>query len=203
MTRYISTALVAAAFAILAAPAAAQSLGLGPRFSFVRGNLSAGTPSTRLVGGTLRIVTGSHTALEGAFDYRSYLNEAGTERVRETPMQGSLLLFVVRRTLAPYVLGGAGVYSQRRETLNAGGLPTVTATERRVGWHFGAGAEVRIARHAAFFADYRFRFVKFGEPTAEGQERIHIPGTTIIPVLEKVKLSHEGSMWTGGVAFYF
>jgi opacity protein-like surface antigen len=118
-------------------------------------------------------------------------------------MQGSLLLFVVRRTLAPYVLGGAGIYSQTHETLNATGLPTVATTERRMGWHLGGGAEILVTRRAALFADYRFRFVRFGEPTNASQEMIHIPGTTIIPALEKVKLSHEGSMWTGGVAFYF
>jgi opacity protein-like surface antigen len=183
--------------------AAAQSFGIGPRFSFVRGNLSTGTPSTRLVGGTMRIATGPHTVLEGALDYRSYTNAEGTERVRETPMQGSVLFFLTRRAIGPYVGGGIGLYSQQHQTLSAGGLPIATATQRKVGWHLGAGLEVKLARHAAFFADYRFRFVRFGDPASADEELIHIPGTTVLPVLEKVKLSHEGSMWTSGVAFYF
>src|SRR5262245_27507783 len=77
------------------------SLGIGPRFSFVRGSITNGTPTTRLVGGTLRIVTGPHTALEGSLDYRAYTNDAGTERVREKPIQGSMLLFIARSALSP------------------------------------------------------------------------------------------------------
>lgn len=199
----LSAAIAVAALVLGAQSAGAQSFGIGPRFSFVRGNLSSGTPSTRLVGGTMRIVTGPHTVLEGAMDYRSYMNEAHTERTRETPMQGSLLLFLTRRGLAPYVGGGIGLYSQIHDTLNASGLPIASTTEKKVGWHLGAGAEIKVAPHAAFFADYRFRFVRFGDPETPTQEAIHIPGTTVVPVLERVKLSHEGSMWTTGVAFYF
>ena len=69
-----------------------------------------------------------------------------------------------------------------------------TSTEKKTGWHLGAGAELFVHRHAAFFADYRFRFVKFGED-AEGGEPIDLPGLH--------RLSHQGSMWTGGMAFYF
>ena len=204
MIRHLSLPIaVLSLVCVLPVGAGAQSFGIGPRFSFVRGNLSSGTPSSRLVGGTMRIVTGPHTALEGAIDYRAYVNDAGTERIRETPMQGSLLLFVTRSGLAPYVLAGLGVYSQTHEPLTASGLTTGSTTERRVGWHLGAGAEIRIAPNTAFFADYRFRFVRFGEPADASQQAITIPGTTLLPALEKVKLSHEGSMWTSGVAFYF
>jgi opacity protein-like surface antigen len=201
-TRVALWAALAVVICAFPAVASAQSFGIGPRFSFVRGNLTTGTPSTRLVGGTMRIVTGGHTALEGSFDYRAFMNEAKTERTRETPMQGSLLLFLVRSTLSPYVAGGLGVYTQMHDTLGPAGVVLTTTSERRVGWHLGAGAEIKFHRHAAFFLDYRFRFVRFGEP-AEGAEPIKIPGQTIVPVLEKVKLSHEGSMWTSGMAFYF
>ena len=203
MTRTLSLALVVAASVLLTAhQASAQSFGIGPRFSFVRGNLSAGTPSTRLVGGTMRIVTGAHTALEGSIDYRAFYNDAGTERTRETPMQGTLLLFIARSTLSPYVAGGIGLYSQIHDTLNSQGLVLASTTEKRVGWHLGAGAEIRFHPHAAFFLDYRFRFVRFGD--AEGNEEpITIPGATIVPTLEKVKLAHEGSQWTSGLTFYF
>lgn len=196
-------AAVLAVIGLAASSASAQSFGIGPRFSFVRGNLTSGTPSTRLIGGTIRMVTGGHSALEASFDYRSYFNEAGTERTRETPMQGTLLLFIARSALAPYVGGGIGLYSQIHDKLDANGLVLSSTTERKVGWHLGAGAEIHIARHAAFFVDYRFRFVKFGEPTSANEEAIHIPGTTVIPVLDNLKLSHEGSMWTSGLTFYF
>ena len=198
--------IVVAMFAVVcaaAAPAGAQTLGIGPRFSFVRGNVISGTPATRLIGGTLRFNTGPHTALEGSMDYRSYFNDAGTERTRETPMQGSVLLFLARSALSPYVGGGIGLYSQSHDTLDANGLVTASTSEKRVGWHLGAGAEIRITKHAAFFADYRFRFVTFGNPTDSAQQPITIPGATIFPVLAKVKLAHEGSMWTSGMACYF
>jgi hypothetical protein len=203
MRRVLCFASALCLLALLPRPAAAQSFGIGPRFSFVRGSLANDTPSTRLIGGTIRLVTGPHTVLEGALDYRAYFNETHTERVRETPMQGSVLLFLTRRAVGPYVGGGIGLYSQTHETLNAAGLGVATTTQRKLGWHLGAGVELKVARHAAFFADYRFRFVRFGEPTSDDQQLIHIPGTTVLPVLEKVKLSHEGSMWTSGVAFYF
>jgi hypothetical protein len=195
--------IVALAAVLVAVPAAAQSLGIGPRFSFVRGNADSGSPSTRLIGGDLRVVTGRHTVLEGSLDYRAYLNDTGTERTRETPVQGSMLFFLTRSALSPYVGAGIGLYTQTHETLNSVGLVTASTTEKKVGWHLGAGAEIRISKHAAFFADYRFRFVKFGEPTDSTAEPISIPGATVIPVLQNLKLSHEGSMWTSGLAFYF
>ena len=187
---------------VLPGRAAAQSFGVGPRFSFARGNLSSGTPSSRLLGGTVRIVTGPHAALEGAMDYRAYTNDAGTERVRETPVQASMLVFLAHDQLAPYVLGGVGLYSQTHDALSVSGITLSSVTERRAGWHLGAGAEIRLARNTALFADYRYRFVTFGDPIGS-QQKIAVPGTTIVPVSTGQQRSHEGSMWTSGVAFYF
>lgn len=204
MIRRVSLVVGALVLAALsAAPAAAQSFGIGPRFSFVRGNLSSGTPATRLVGGTMRIATGKHTVFEGAMDYRAYLNDAGTERMRETPIQGSLLLFIARGVFSPYVGGGIGLYTQTRDKLDGNGLVvTSTVTEKKPGWHVGAGAEIIVAKHVGVFLDYRFRFVKFGEPDEDAQ-KISIPGDQTFPILQNVKLSHEGSMWTSGLTFYF
>jgi hypothetical protein len=118
--------------------------------------------------------------------------------MRETPLQGSLLIFPARGALAPYLLGGMGVYSRVTESLNGIGDVQSSVVERKTGWHFGLGAELRLARHAALFADYRFRFVKFGQDEpAEGEEPIDFPG------LRSLKLTHKGSMWTSGMAFYF
>lgn len=193
---------VLAAVLIGAGTASAQSFGIGPRFSFVRGNLASGTPATRLIGGTVRLVTSKHTVLEGSIDYRAFFNEAGTQRTKETPMQGSLLLFIARGAFSPYLGGGIGLYTQTRDTLNASGLVTASETEKKLGWHLGAGAEFIIAKHVGFFVDYRFRFVKFGEPTGDSQQ-IGIPGDGVFPILQNVKISHEGSMWTSGLTFYF
>jgi opacity protein-like surface antigen len=111
-------------------------------------------------------------------------------------MQASLLLFPVRATVSPYLLGGLGVYSEYTDTLAPTGAVVETTRVRQSGWHLGVGAEIFLARQSALFVDYRWRFVSFGaaEP---GAEPIDIPG------LDSLQLSHRGSMWTSGMAFYF
>lgn len=191
-----------ALMAVLAvgARAEAQGFGLGPRWSFIRGDAPTGTPSTRMLGGTIRIPSSKRVVLEVAADYRSQTGEDGLTRLRERPIQGSLLLFPVRSTFAPYLLGGYGLYTQTMDVLDATGAVSASTSARKTGAHIGFGAELFISRHAAFFLDYRYRFVKFGVPD-EGADTINIPGSGLIP--GDRKLSHEGTMWTSGVAFYF
>jgi opacity protein-like surface antigen len=204
MARPLSLLVAVAAVLLTATSAAAQSFGIGPRFSFVRGDTSTLTPDARFIGATMRIATGAHAVFEGTLDYRSYLNWDGSVRTRETPMQGSLLLFITRRVIAPYVGAGIGLYTQTHETLGPGEITISSTSEKRVGWHMGAGTEIQIVPpHVALFVDYRYRFVRFGDPQTANAAPISIPGTTLIPGLQNVKLSHEGSMWTTGMAFYF
>jgi hypothetical protein len=188
-------ALVAAGVAALPAGASAQSLGIGPKLSVVRPD-GPSTPSSRLFGGTLRIMSSRHLALEGTIDYRAEYNDDRTARVRETPLQASLLLFPLRAAVSPYLVGGFGVYTRHSDALAASGAIIETVKERKTGWHIGLGAELFVVRRAAIFVDYRWRFVEFGEPH-DGAESIDIPG------LDRLKLSHRGSMWNGGLAFYF
>ena len=186
----------------LPAGAAAQGFGIGPRFSFVRGNVVTGDPSSRFIGGTIRMGGSKHVALEVSLDYRSFLTDDNTIRVRETPLQGSLLIFPVRSVFAPYLLGGVGLYRRKFDDVRLSTQPVTLSTEQKFGVHLGVGAEIFFGRHAAVFADYRFRFVKFGAP-GEDDQPINIPGSSFIPGLDKFKVSHQGSMWTTGVAFYF
>ena len=181
----------------LAAPAAAtaQGFGIGPRLSFVRGDLPSATPSTRFFGGIIRMQSSKRVVLEAAMDFRSETSEDGLTRVRERPMQGSMLLFPVRGTISPYLLGGYGLYTRTTQSLDLGGLPADSVSERKTGAHMGFGAEVRIGRRAAFILDYRYRFVRFGQPEGE-DEPVNLPGLSN-------RLSHRGSMWTSGMAFYF
>lgn len=198
MTRYRVVWLACAAAAMAAAApagASAQTLGLGPKMSLVR-EAPGATDRTRLFGGTLRIMSSKHIALEGTLDYRSELSDDQTTRLRETPIQGSLLIFPVRKVVSPYVLGGLGLYTRYMDTLGPAGLVVDTVNERKTGWHLGAGAELFFARQAAIFVDYRWRFVRFGDPE-EDEEAIDLP------VIDKVKISHRGSMWSSGLAFYF
>jgi hypothetical protein len=180
--------------------ASAQAFGLGPRMSFVRGDVPSGTPSTRFFGGTIRMRSSKRVVLEVAMDYRSEVSADGLTRLRERPLQGSLLLFPVRSTFAPYLLIGYGLYQQTRDVLDTStGLAVISTQERKTGAHVGFGAELFLMRHAAFYMDYRYRFVRFGTPEPDAEP---IPGASVIPYVNKLHLSHQGSMVTSGVAFY-
>lgn len=197
--------VAAAGVIVLVAPrgATAQtgSLGVGPRFSFVRGDTNPDAASTRYAGGLLRARLSEKTALELAIDYRSNLNEDLTERIRDYPIQGSLLLYLFRSGVAPYALFGAGWYSQRVETLDDDSIISSTTT-RTLGYHAGVGGELRLGKRAAVHADYRYTFIRFGEPAA-GSTPGAIPLPGLLSVQERLKLSHQGSMWTMGMVFYF
>ena len=208
MKRLPSLLILAVIGFVWPASAGAQSFGIGPRFAFVRGDVVTGTPSTRFFGGTIRMSGSKHTGFEVSLDYRSSLSTdpaAPDHKVKmtETPIQGSMLLYLVRSAFSPYLLGGAGIYSRRFDDLGANDQVLTSTTDRKMGVHLGFGAELFIARHAALYGDYRYRFVRFGAPTTSADEPINIPGSSLVPGLDKVKLSHQGSMWTGGVTFYF
>lgn len=198
--------------------ASAQMLGVGPRFSMVRGDLATNTPTTRFFGGTLRLNTSKMVGLEGSLDFRTTLDTAKTQRLRETPLQGSVLIYPFRSVLSPYALGGLGIYTRTYEVLGAAGVITQSAQERKTGMHLGFGGELRVAKHAVAYLDYRYRFVKFGNDasstTATAGTGASTSGVTTnnlamrallasIPGLSQLKFSHKGSMWTGGVAFVF
>lgn len=189
--------LVATVGVLLAAgQAAAQAFGIGPRISTVRGDVPSATPSSRYFGGTLRMRSSRRVAIELAGDYKKTVSVDGLTSQRERPLQGSLLLFLVRSTFAPYVLGGYGLYQRNVDFLDEAGTVVSSISDRQTGAHLGFGAELFVSRHAALFADFRYRFVRFGEPEA-GAKEINIP------LVDQVKLSHRGTMWTSGVAFYF
>jgi len=187
----------AAAALLLVVPhgAHAQGFGLGPRLSFVRGDYASATPSRDFFGGVIRMRSSRHVTFEASLDYRTQRSTDGLTRLRERPVQLSLLITPVRARVAPYLLGGFGIYSETVDTLSAEGLVVSSTADRRTGIHLGAGVEISLSRSATLFADYRFRFVKFGSEATD--EPIKVPG------LGSVKLSHQGSMWTSGIAFYF
>jgi hypothetical protein len=136
-------------------------------------------------------------------DWRSTTSEDATVRVRDYPFQGSLLLYPVRGALAPYVLGGAGWYSQRTEAMN-GAEVLSTQTLHRMGYHGGFGGELKMGKRATIFADYRYTFIRFGDEDdpvdPNGAGAFGLPG---MGLLDRFRMSHEGSMWTGGIVINF
>lgn len=190
----------------LVCPAAAQAQGIaiGPRITFVRG---ADSPegSTRLTGGAVRLGSGK-AALEVAMDFRSGVTGDLTERIKSYPITGSLLVFPVRSKIAPYLLGGIGWYTQHVERL---GPVLEDQTTRKMGYHAGFGGELRLHKHFGFYGDYRYTHIRFGDqestvPPGAADQRpttSSLPGW--IPFGDRLKMSHQGSMFAWGANFYF
>lgn len=190
---------------LLVAPAAVlageQAVGVGARLSLVRGETSVdGTGADRFAGGFLRLRPSPRTALELALDYRSHLNEDLTRRIKDMPLQASLLLYPVRAAIAPYLLGGVGWYSQKAIALD-GGQEIAAETLRTFGYHAGFGGELQLGGHVAVHADYRYTFIRFGSDEPDTGESAGIP--LLSTLQDNLRLSHKGSMWTAGIALYF
>jgi opacity protein-like surface antigen len=180
--------------ALLAMPAAAAAqgaFGIGGRLTWVRRDVNVEEDSTRFTGGHIRARVSPKTAFELSLDVHTETNALETARVREYPVQASLLLFLTKSKFAPYVLGGAGWYSQKLETL-AGDETIASETVRDFGWHAGFGAELGLGKHAGIHADYRYTFLDFGNDDNEDEGLVGrlLPG-------------YKGSMWTTGLTIYF
>jgi hypothetical protein len=200
--RAFLAALVAAA--VCPPPASAQ-VGIGPRLTFVRGATGTDAGSDRYTGGVLRARMSPRTAIELALDWRTVINDSLTERTRDMPFQGSLLLYPVRGGLSPYLLGGIGWYSQRVQTLDGSDHVLATSTSRHFGYHAGFGGELRAGRHAALHLDYRYKFVRTGDETPAAQTASSTgSGASVVSSLtDTLHLARNGSMWTGGITLYF
>jgi hypothetical protein len=171
----------------------------------VRGDVQTETGAERFTGGQVRAWLSRRTAVELSLDRRTQSNEALTERVRDYPLQASVLLAPVRATFSPYLLGGMGWYTHSVDQLTGAEIVQSTTT-RRVGSHAGFGGEMRMGKHAALHADYRYTFLRFGDAPIESN--------TIAGAIAKSHLSdsdngprflpsYEGSMWTAGLTVYF
>jgi len=204
-SRIVRHSLAVTLFVVVPAlTSSAQGIGIGGRFSMVRGDVQADTGAESFAGGHVRAWLSKRTALELSLDRR--VQNSPTEEIKDYPLQASVLLAPVPSTFAPYVLGGLGWYTHTVEQTTGRQIIDST-TSRRVGTHAGFGAEVRLGNHAAFHADYRYTFLKFGGADP-------IKSDTIAGAIEKSHLtdtgsgihfmpSYQGSMWTTGLTIYF
>ena len=189
----IGGVLLVAVLALPEAAAAQGAFGIGGRLTWVHRDVKVDEDSTRFMGGHIRARLSPKTAFELSLDVHTETNALETARVREYPIQASLLLFLTKSKFAPYVLGGAGWYSQKLETL-AGDETIASETVRDFGWHAGFGAELGLGKHAGIHADYRYTFLDFGNDDDDGG----LIGN-LVPGLP----GHRGSMWTLGATVYF
>jgi hypothetical protein len=202
-----SLAVAALLFGV-AAPAAAQgAFGLGARMSMVRGDVNADPAATaqRFIGGQLRARVSPKTSIEVSLDRRSEDSPDLTHRVRDYPLQGSLLLSPIHSTFSPFVLGGIGWYTHVVDTMAAGKVLDTTSV-RKMGYHAGFGAELKVGKHAGVHADYRYTFVHFGDGTGSSLTAAGATaGTRAVTtgLASRLIPSYDGSMWTAGMTFYF
>jgi hypothetical protein len=197
--------LTLAAFVVLAflpASTSAQGFGIGPRVTFVRGSEDLPDSSRRFTGGALRL-GGGRSALEVAMDFRSSEDGPLNEKVRDYPIQASLLLFPVRASLAPYILAGVGWYTQTvtRFVAPTGEFESTDETTRKMGYHLGLGAEIRAHRRFGIYGDLRYTRLGFGRDDDDADGDQNVPGW--IPGASLLKLSHEGSTFVVGANIYF
>jgi len=193
----------AAAMLLSATPCFAQgAIGVGARMTMVRGDVTADPTASaeRFTGGQLRAKLSKHTTIEVSLDRRSEDSADLTHRVRDYPLQGSVLLFPLHTTIAPYVLGGLGWYTHIVDSLAAGQV-TATASSRKMGYHAGFGGEMKLGKHTGVHADYRYTFVHFGDGAAALGPSGANAGTG--GLASRFVPSYDGSMWTAGVTFYF
>jgi len=187
--------LVGGLLAVLmtASPCAAQGIGLGGRMSMVRGDVQADPAATaqRFLGGQLRARLSPKMAIEVSLERRTESPDL-TTRVKDYPLQGSLMFFPIRSALSPYLLGGLGWYTHIVESTSAGKV-TATAASRTAGYHAGFGAEIKVGGHAGVHADYRYTMLHFGDGTGAGTGGL----------ASRFKPTYDGSMWTAGFTFYF
>ncbi|MEX2272312.1 MAG: outer membrane beta-barrel protein [Vicinamibacterales bacterium] len=201
--RLVAACAVGSASLLIPVAASAQAISIGPRMSFVKPDPALGTVSDRYTGGALRLKLSPRTSIELAMDWRSTTSDDATVRVSDYPFQGSLMVYPLRAAISPYVLGGIGWYSQRMEALS-GAEVLSQQTVRRRGYHGGLGGDLKLGKRASLFADYRYTFLRFGDDAADGE---HGAGAFALPgagsLLGNLRMSHEGSMWTGGLVVNF
>jgi hypothetical protein len=183
--------------------AAAQSVGVGTRLAFVKGDDSPvleGTDESkaRFAGAYVRLRTG-RVGFEAALDYHKTTDAVDTT-ITSYPFFGSLMYHMGQGPSGPYLLAGVGYFSQRlRVKADDGSTPSTVA--HSVGYHAGAGLELAIGRRASVYADYRYTFAD--RPTFDdlaGFLSSFAPGSS---AGDNRGLDVRGSMWTTGLTIYF
>src|SRR5262245_16198381 len=118
----VRTMAVVVVCLMLALPARgfAQGFGLGARMSMVKADTDGAveTDSVRFTGGQIRVRPSPRIGLEVSLDRHSETFDALNQRVVDTPLQTSMLLYLAQGAFAPYLVGGPGWYKHRVESLD-------------------------------------------------------------------------------------
>ena len=133
--------------------------------------------------------------VEVSLDRHSESFELLNQKVKETPIQASLLLKLAGGGFQPYLLGGPGWYNRSVSPIE-GPADELDVSTTEFGWHAGGGLEVRAGRHFGIHGDYRYTFLDFND---DDDEEID-PGVGFVG---RLLPGYKGSMWTVGATVYF
>ena len=187
-SRLSAISFVIGAAVLLAVPAAAQGFGIGARLAWIKSD-SEIDESHRFYGGQIRL-SGSHVGLEVSLDRHTESFDLLNQKVKETPIQFSLLLELAGGPMQPYLLGGPGWYYRTVSPID-GPADELEVSTHEFGWHAGGGLEVRPGKRVGIHGDYRYTFLDFGN----NDNNTGIIGS-LLP-------GHRGSMFTLGATVYF
>jgi opacity protein-like surface antigen len=193
LRRFAGTAFLSLAGLLVATPAAAQGFGVGARMAWIRSDVDIDTDSVRFIGGQIRMGLSQRMGVELSIDRHSESFELLNQKVKETPIQASLLLKLAGGGFQPYLLGGPGWYKRSVSPIE-GPADDLDVSTTEFGWHAGGGVEVRAGRHFGIHADYRYTFLDFNDEDDE-----EIGGGLVGRLLP----GYKGSMWTVGATVYF
>jgi len=193
LCRLAGIALLSAAGLLVATPAAAQGFGIGARLAWVTSDSTVETDSIRFTGGQIRLGLSRRMGVEVSLDRHTEEFDLLNQRVKETPIQASLLLKLAGGSFQPFLLGGPGWYKRSVSPIE-GPADNLEASTTEFGWHAGGGVELRMGKHAGLHGDYRYTFLDFNDDNDQ-----EIGGGLIGGLLP----GHKGSMWTVGFTVYF
>jgi opacity protein-like surface antigen len=185
--------VLSAAGLLVATPAAAQGFGIGARMAWVTRDSTVDTDSIRFTGGQIRLGLSKRMGVEVSLDRHTEEFALLNQRVKETPIQVSLLLKLATGSFQPYLLGGPGWYKRSVSPIE-GAADDLQVSTTDFGWHAGVGAELRMGNHAGIHGDYRYTFLAFNDDTDQ-----EIGAGFIGQLLP----GHKGSMATLGFTVYF
>jgi hypothetical protein len=150
-------------------PQANAGLGIGARYSYVHNNGIEDNSS--MFGAMVRLRHMTFFGLEGAIDYRKEEFDNGNE-LRSTPITASLMIYPIP---VAYGLVGIGFYRSTLETTTG-----AEATDTKIGYHYGIGAEVPLVPLVKLTGDIRYQFIDYEfEDIAESVGKVEADGYAI------------------------